>query len=164
MVKTLLARILLSAGSLLILFGVSLLAEMMSTEEERNNISVSVFDGAEHTIEFKDISLVPGESCEYDITLKGENAQQYVLTLDFAELEEKTLKNFARVKILSGDDEICDELLRDVFENEDIVLEVDFDKDKNTELKFVYYLPIDVGNEAKGAEAVFNLLITASDE
>jgi hypothetical protein len=28
----------------------------------------------------------------------------------------------------------------------------------------VYYLPVDIGNEAKNAEAVFELLLTASNE
>ena len=50
------------------------------------------------------------------------------------------------------------------FEKEKIVLPVDFDEGENTELKIVYYLPLDVGNEAKNAEAVFELLLTASNE
>jgi hypothetical protein len=68
------------------------------------------------------------------------------------------------VKIISGDEVICDELLAKVFEDDDIVLPVDFAEDKNTELKIVYYLPVDIGNEAKNAEAVFELLLTASNE
>ena len=35
---------------------------------------------------------------------------------------------------------------------------------ENTELKIVYYLPLEVGNEAKKAEAFFELLIKASNE
>ena len=39
-----------------------------------------------------------------------------------------------------------------------------FGEDKNTEFQIVYYLPIDVGNEAKNAEALFGLMLTASNE
>ena len=40
----------------------------------------------------------------------------------------------------------------------------DFRENKNTELKVIYYLPLDVGNEAKNAEAIFELQLTASNE
>ena len=68
------------------------------------------------------------------------------------------------MKIVANGEVISDELLADAFEKEKIVLPVDFDEGENTELKIVYYLPLDVGNEAKNAEAVFELLLTASNE
>lgn len=157
-------RIVLILGSVLILIGVALMTWMLITEIDRNNIEVYLSDDKTHTIEFKNLSLVPGESCEYYVKLKSENAKKYDLSLDFVETEDKTLKNFAYVKILSKDKLICDELLSSVFENKNIVLPVDFEAATNTELTIVYYLPIDVGNEAKNAEAVFELLIKASNE
>lgn len=157
-------RIVLILGSVLILIGVALMTWMLITEIDRNNIEVYLSDDKTHTIEFKNLSLVPGESCEYYVKLKSENAKKYDLSLDFVETEDKTLKNFAYVKILSKDKVICDELLSSVFENKNIVLPVDFEAATNTELTIVYYLPIDVGNEAKNAEAVFELLIKASNE
>ena len=78
--------------------------------------------------------------------------------------EEKTLKNFARVKILVKGEAVYDELLANALKDENISFSVDFGEDKNTELTVVYYLPIEVGNEAKNAEAIFELLITASNE
>lgn len=157
-------RIVLIAGSVLILVGVALMTWMLVTENDRNNIEVYLSDDKTHTIEFENLSLVPGESCEYSVKLKSDNAKKYDLSLDFVETEDKTLKNFAYVKILSKDKVICDELLANAFKNENIVLPVDFEKDINTELTIVYYLPINVGNEAKNAEAVFELLIKASNE
>ena len=47
-------------------------------------------------------------------------------------------------------------------EDEKITLSVDFAAEKNAELKIVYYLPLDVGNEAKNAEGMFELQFTAS--
>ena len=164
MPKNKLMRVILVVGSVLIIIGVSLMGWMLSTEDERNVIEVKLEDGKTEVLEFKDLTLVPGEECEYVVKLKKSGADQFDLSLDFVELEEKTLKNYARVKIIANGKVICDELLATVFEGEKIVLPVDFNKGKNTELKIVYYLPVDTGNEAKNAEAIFKLLLSASNE
>ena len=79
-------------------------------------------------------------------------------------MKEKTLKNFARVKIISNGETVHDELLASAFDSEDLKLTVNFAKKRNTELSIVYYLPIEVGNEAKNAEADFEIHLTASNE
>jgi dihydroneopterin aldolase len=92
-------------------------------------------------------------------------AEIYDVSLVFVDKDkDMTLKHYARVKIMLGEEVVCDELLADVFENDDIVLDVDLTEKKSTELKIVYYLPIEIGNEAKNAEAVFELQLTASNE
>lgn len=164
MTKSKLMQIILIAGSVLIIVGVSLLGWMLATEDERGVIEVKLEDGKTESLAFEALSLVPGEECEYTVKLEKSGASKYDLELDFVETEEKTLKNYARVKIIANAEVVCDELLATVFGNDDIVLPVDFSEDKNTELKIVYYLPIDVGNEAKNAEAIFELLLTASNE
>ena len=156
-----LMRIILVASAALILVGV-LLWYLISDEDRLDMIDVSIDVGESETLEFESLSLIPGESCEYTVKLKKERTESFDLSLKFIEIEEKSLKNFARVKILAGEEVVCDELLATVFLNEAIVLPVDFKSDKYTELKIVYYLPIDVGNEAKNADAIFNLLLTAS--
>ena len=163
-------RIILIASSVLIIAGVALMAGVMLTADERDHIKVDIADVAEgkaKIIEFDGLGLIPGEQCEYTIALKGENAKKYDLSLDFVENEEndgKTLKNYARVRIISGEEIVCDELLADIFEKEIIVLPVDLKQGKNTDINIVYYLPIDIGNEAKNAEAIFDLVLTASNE
>lgn len=165
MPKSKIMRIILIAGSLLIIVGVSLMTWMLSTEDERGVIEVKLEDGKTESLAFEDLTLVPGESCEYVVKLEKSSVSKYNVELDFVDTDrEKTLKNYARVKIVAGDEVICDELLADAFENEIIVLSVDFDEGKNTELKIVYYLPIEVGNEAKKAEAFFELLLKATNE
>lgn len=164
MSKSKLMRIILIAESVLIIVGVWLMGWMLATEDERGVIEVKLEDGKTESLAFEDLALVPGEECEYTILFEKTSASKYDLELDFVETEEKTLKNYARVKIVANGKVISDELLADAFENEKIVLPVDFDEGKNTDLKVVYYLPIDVGNEAKNAEAVFALILTASNE
>ena len=164
MPKSQVMRIGLIVISALIIIGVSLMSWMLATEDDRNAIVVDVSDGKSDTIEFNSLCLLPGEQCEYAIALKSDNSDRYNLTFDFVELEEKTLKNFARVKIIANGEVAYDELLATAFVQNDIILPVDFNNEKNTELKIVYYMPIEVGNEAKNAEALFNLVLTASNE
>lgn len=158
-------RILMIAISVLMLTGVGLATWALATEDERSNIKIDLSEGKTETVKFESLSLVPGESCEYNMELNGDYAEIYDVSLVFVDKDkDMTLKHYARVKIMLGEEVVCDELLADVFENDDIVLDVDLTEKKSTELKIVYYLPIEIGNEAKNAEAVFELQLTASNE
>lgn len=159
-----LKRIILTVGSLMIIVGVSLMGWMLANENDQGVIDVKLEDGQTESLSFEHLTLIPGQECEYVIQLEKTSENTYNLELDFVELEEKTLKNYARVKIVAGDEVVCDELLADAFENDVIVLPVDYAAGQNTELKIVYYLPSEVGNEAKKAEAIFELLLTASNK
>lgn len=166
MPRSKLMRIILIAASALIIIGVLLWGWMTATEEERNVIEIRLKDGKTHAVRFEDLDLLPGEQFEYTVRLEKAGVDRYELSLDFVELEEGTLKNFAYVKIITNDGAVVyDDLLANAFARErSIDLSVDFDDNKNTELKIVYYLPIDVGNEAKNAEAIFELQLTAGNE
>ena len=155
-------RLVLILGSALILVGVTLVVWTLNRNDEQNVIKVLLSDDATVTEQFESLRLVPGEECEYTVKLQSKKEVLYDLNLDFVETEDKTLKQFARVKILSNGQVLYDELLATAFEDEDIAVEVDFRTDKNTELTILYYLPIDVGNEAKNAEAIFELLLSAN--
>ena len=164
MTRNIIIRSLIAVGSLLIIVGVSLIGWMNSTSADKNQITVEVEEGNTESVEFKNFELVPGSSCEYTIKFNGERARQYDVTLDFVEKEDKALKNFAYVKIISNNEIIYDRLLADAFEDDVLEVSVDFDNNENTELKIVYYLPIEVGNEAKNAEAVFELQFVTKSE
>ena len=150
--------------SVLILIGVALMLWSMLTDDDRNNIDVDLSDGVSDAVLFEDLCLIPGDEASYRIRLKNDNAKQYELRLDFVEKGTATLKDFARVKVVNGEKVIYDEILATAFASDDIAFEVDFSREKNTELLIVYYLPLDIGNEAKSTEAVFELIFTAINE
>ena len=164
MTRKIIIWVLMVGGGVLTLIGVALMMWTGAGLGEDDEIVVDLASEDTQVIEFENLCLIPGESCEYTITLKGEHADRYELLFDFVELEEGTLKNFAFVKIQSGDQVLYDRLLSEAFAQEHLVLPVDFDKEQNTELTIIYYLPIEVGNEAKNAGAVFELHVKASNE
>ena len=164
MTKSVLMRVLLIIGAVLIVVGIALVGWLNATSDDRNVIKVQLVTGEAQDIQFESLRLVPGQSCEYVIKFGHEKTDTFDVKFDFVEQEEKTLKNFARVKLLSGDETLLDELLANVFENDEFVVPVDMKNRINSEITVVYYLPIDVGNEAKNAEAIFQLLLTAVNE
>ena len=159
-----LMRIILIVGSVMIIVGVSFMTWMLATEDERNVIKISLDEGDIKPVKFDALSLVPGDECEYEVKLVKGGAGKFDLSLDFVETGDGTLKDYAWVKIITAGNVVYEELLVDALENENITFPVDFEEDKNTEFQIVYYLPIDVGNEAKNAEAKFGLMLTASNE
>ena len=167
MTKSNIMRSILIVSSALIIIGVTLMGWMMSTADERNVIKIQLKDGLAESVHFEQLAMVPGSSHEYVIKLRAGGSEQYTLTMQFEEnapTEERTLKNYAYVKIMTDQEVLCDTLLATLFESPAMILPVDFNKNLNTELTVIYYLPMDVGNEAKNAEAVFDLLLTAGNE
>ena len=108
--------------------------------------------------------LIPGEACTYTLKLEGDVAEQYEVHLLFEEMQSGTLKNYAYIRIEANGQVLCDQLMATVLAGEGIDLFVDLHQVEQQEVIITYYLPIEVGNEAKNAEAVFDLLITASNE
>ena len=150
--------------AVLILCGVVLTLLLMN-DRVRGNVFDIGLDGNISPIEFEGLKMVPGDSVEYKLAFKGRDAKEYNVNLSFADVDpDGTLKNFIRVKILSGETELYDELLADAMDGKTLDLKVNFKKAENTELKLVYYMPLEVGNEAKLATSDFRLNITSTVE
>ena len=156
-------RIIMVILSVLTLVGVGMMGWMLATREDREVVRIDL-DEQIDPIGFENLCLIPGESCTYTLRLKGDVAKKYDVHLQFVETEDKTLKHFAFIRIESNGAVLCDELMATVFEGEGIDLHVDLKKSKQQDIVITYYMPIEVGNEAQNAEAIFDLLITASNE
>lgn len=167
MIKIKYFKIMITAITALLSVGMMVSLYMQFSSRDDNVIEVYLSDGQTESVQFEELAMIPGDSLEYIIKLKSNDINNGYFTLDFAEIseaEERSLKDFAYVKILIDDKVICDELLSERFKGKDIVLPFDIANKANTELKVIYYMPIDVGNEAKNAEAIFELRLTAENE
>ena len=165
MKNTIFKRVIMIPMSILIIIGVALMGLILDGYNKVNSITFYLESGDQEIVEFEHIGLVPGGSCEYKIKIKGKDDFVMNLSLNDIETEDKNdLEKYAFVKIISNGEVILDELLVDAFEHEELVLPVQISKGINTELEIIYYLPIEVGNEAKNATADFELLVRASEE
>ena len=155
-------RIILAGICILILIGVVLMTWMLLASDDI--IELKLKKGQTSVVEFENLCLIPGQQYEYNAFLESDRRSDFILYLDFNELEDKTLKHFAHARIEINGEEICDELLVNLFEGEALATKVDFSATKLVELKIVYYLPDEVGNEAQEAEALFKLNLTIDNE
>lgn len=150
--------------SIMILIGIALSIYLHTASKRKNIININIDGNETKNVEFKNLSMVPGEKIEYIINLKSEVVKECKVTLRFQEIEEQNLKNYVYVQIVSNDEKISEQLLKNLLEDKEIVIPVDFTKEKKKEIKISYYLPEEVGNEAQNAEASFELLITTTNE
>ena len=164
MTKIRFMRIALAVLSTLILIGVALMIYVLVAFNNRNIIKINIENGETQAVEFKKLDLIPGEECNYTLSLSSKVADEYDILLVFRETEEHTLKDYARVRMESNGEVICDKLLAEMFTGNGISLSFRLVKDRSEDIQITYYLPEDVGNEAQNAEAAFELLITASNE
>lgn len=162
MKRALIMRVGIILIAVLIIIGV-ILTLLLMCDRHRGKVFDIGLDKSISPIEFEGLKMVPGDSVEYRLAFTGRQAGAYDTQLDFTDADaDGRLKNFVRVKILSADEEIYDELMADAIEGEPLRLRVDFKNDKNTELMLIYYMPLEVGNEAKLATSDFRLNITST--
>lgn len=155
-------RIGIIVTAVLIIIGVILTIWMLNDRNRQDVIDIGL-DSTISPISFDKLKLMPGDSTEYTLAFKGKKTKVYDVRLDFEDVnEEGTLKNFIRIKIMSGETEIYDGLLAEAIEKEFDELRVDFKRGKNTTLKLIYYMPLEVGNEAKLATTDFRMHINAT--
>ena len=164
MIKTIFSRVLIVITAVMTIIGIILMFQTMQASEDPDVITVYVKEGTIEIVEFADLTLIPGASCKYGIKIKSEITKSCNVQMHLVAKEQKGLEKFAYVKILSGDTVLYEELLETAFSTEGVSFPVDFVSGKNVELTVEYYLPESVGNEAKNAEAVFELQISASNE
>lgn len=128
------------------------------TFEDR--ITVSANGVTESVIPVRNLALNPGLSKEYQVNLVCMASGHFLINLDYEETHDGGMKHFINVKVLcDGKDEpvyygpLTDLLDKDVT--------IDFDSDLYEKdpiaIKFIYEMPITIGNEAQGTSADFDI-------
>ncbi len=150
--------------SVLILIGAIWTLRSCTPTDGENLVKVRLELEETQIVSFENLCLIPGQACDYTVILESDDADECNLTIEFEEMGDGTLKNFAYVRIEANGEVLYDKLLATVFDGEKISLMIDFPQKQNTELTVTYYLPIEVGNDAKNAEVVFQMLLTMSNQ
>lgn len=146
-----------------ILLGVALTIYFLTAD--KHVIKVSIEPDETKEIRFEELCLRPGESCAYTLSIRSGYAQKCRLTLRFEDQNTKlTLKDHAYVRMEKDGEVLCDTKLSEIFEQQTVEVAVDFTDGESNDIRIIYYMPEDVGNEAQNAEADFRLLVTATNE
>ncbi len=164
MTKNLFIRIALIACSTLILTGAVLSAYFLISANQKQIIKIEIEDSSTENgvlVPFEHLGLAPGEECSYTLIVDVKDANQYDLALAFYEKADGALADYAHVRVESNGEVLRDQRLAELFEDNLLTMHVDLRGKKRERVKITYYLPAEVGNEAQGAEAVFELLVSA---
>lgn len=158
--------VLLSVVAVIIL-GLALLAlVLMLNNDFTNNITIKLKEDGDtyKTIEnFSANGLHPGGAPkEYTINLTSSVRDSYIINLSFVETEEGELKNFVEVTITYGEDTQT-YLLAELLDGETVTFEnVEVANGEDAVITVSYSMPSEIGNEAKGATADFDIMLTAT--
>lgn len=138
---------------------------VLQGENDLQNNVVITLDNDEIQQELPAISFnekfAPGHSMDYTITLKGDLADDYDVTLDFLYINKddiNALANYLDVTIKTTETKI-EKGLKELLDGEKIEL------GKNaTEIDITYYMPSDVGNESQGTSVEFYIELIAKSK
>lgn len=163
MAKKKVTDVVLVIMSVLILLGVALV--IYDATRDRSVIRVNLKPSVTEAVEFDNLYLLPGESCEYKLAFSSEVASPCSVELKLTDRAPAyTLKDYAYVRIEKGDEVLTEQRLADAFAAPALTTTVDMADEGESSIIITFYLPAEVGNEVQNAEADFALLITASNE
>lgn len=124
-----------------------------------NTFYININNETKEVITLKELNLIPGEKFSYDLNLKSKKNGKYRINLIFNELDDSLLKNYLNVVVINKDDILYEDLLCNSLKDNGIEFKLDFYKNKPINLKIIYYLDQNVGNEVQKELALFELIV-----
>lgn len=125
-----------------------------------NSIKIDGSGHAEKEFEIRNLQLHPNESKSYTVEVAPEFGGEFEISINYLEIEDGGLKEFVNVSVAIDGKEVETCSLKNLLEGKsNIVLLQTFDEKQPLKLTVTYIMPYEVGNEAKGAFANFNVTV-----
>ena len=149
----------------MILIGVALMIWMLLADHLGGAIKVRVDVDIPVEAGINDVVIVPGYKNEYHLKVTADKPGEYDLTFSFREQgnTESDLKDNLYILIEHDGKVYCDAKLSELYEGGP-VMRLQLKRLVAQDVKVVYYIPKEVGNEIKGDTADFGLFITAHEK
>ena len=114
----------------------------------------------ESVMTVRDLHLSPTESKEYTVDMVCEASGSYHIYLDYVELTDGGMKPFVRVTVSYGDTVAYEGTLAELIDTDAVVcFETELTADDPVPITVRYEMPREVGNEAQGTYAGFDVNI-----
>lgn len=130
-----------------------------SSEEIR--VEIEADGSTSETLSVKNLKLLPAGSAEYRVSLSCEESGEYLFRLEFEEKTASALDKYVSVAVLDGEQELARVLLKDAFDGEVITFERQMEAERDSKIVISYTMAREAGNDAQGAEAAFDIILTA---
>ena len=103
----------------------------------------------------------PGEPEEYTVLLKAEKEAERKIYMEFREIENKGLPQFVEIEIFANGESVAKMPMEDIFEAEPVCFTCRASMKEPVQIKIVYLMSQDVGNEAMGTSSKFEIKISS---
>ena len=165
MKNVLVSLFVLAALSATILAGVGITGYMINTSNSDNVFELSLTANEVTELEFDEVMLVPGDSVEYVVELRSDLSAGYDLLISFYQdaAEDQLLRDFAYLRMEAEGQILCDRLLSDCIRDEAIPLSCYLEDKKPYDVTLTFYMPEEVGNDAKGTKLDLDILFAAGE-
>lgn len=139
----------------LTLTGVVILGILQNNNNLKDKTVVEINGETSKTLKAEIKGLYPGKTEEYTILFEGDSAEEYIITLNFFDDNGGDLKNYILVRIETNNSSI-EKPLNELLDGDLVSLGQGV-----AEIKILYTMPIDTGDEAQGASVVFYVELNA---
>ena len=141
-----------------------LLVQKKSCNTENSDMTVKLKSNGvtQETLEFEELGLYPGQEKEYTLLITCEETGVYTMDFIFVEVEDHGLKTYVDVSVTMDGETLESGKLDALLSGEKFTLETEFSKTQPVEIRIVYSMSLEIGNEAQGVSALFNLKIEAN--
>ncbi len=146
---------------LLGMVGIALIAFVEESHDDfKESIRVNEEGVTKETLEVNDLMLNPTEKREYEIALTCPASGDFDLSMDYEETTDGGMKPFVRVRIQCGDAVLYEGGLAELLDTDRVIaLACELVADEALLLRICYEMPYEVGNEAQGTFADFNVYL-----
>ncbi|MBR3804174.1 MAG: hypothetical protein IKJ14_02350 [Clostridia bacterium] len=128
--------------------------------EFTNSVKIDGSGYAEKEIEVRNLQLHPNESKSYTIEVAPEFGGDYEISINYQEIKDGGLKEFVTVSFSVDGKQVQSSSLKNLLDGKSsIVILQNFSEDKPLKLTVTYIMPYEVGNEAQGAYADFDVTL-----
>lgn len=129
---------------------------------DRNIIKIDIAEEGTKVVTFDDFSILPGAESEYTFMFNEVDVTGYDVSMQFKTEADYSSYNFIHVRIIVDGEVLHDKPLNEMFALETVFLYIKPHIKRDVEAKVVYYVPLDVGNEAENAQLSFDVVVTAT--
>ena len=121
-------------------------------------------EGVSETVSISGLALAPGDEREYSFDLKCRDSGKYQVSIELLEKADGGLKEFINVRVFLGDELVFSGNLSEVMGDSEVLLKEHTFGRESVELRIVYDMPLEVGNEAMGKYADFDMTLLLSEK
>lgn len=147
---------------LLGMLGISMIVFVEDAHDEfKQAVQVNEEGVTKETVTVNDLMLNPTEKKEYEILLTCPASGTFDLSLDYEEKKNGGMKPFVRVTITCEDAILFEGTLAELLDGDHAVsVQCELEAEKALALHICYEMPYEVGNEAQGTFADFEIHLT----